>query len=180
MINRLATLAICALATAALATTALATTALATTALADTRHLEATGGSLAIETPCARAVTIQVDPALSGKFILDATADHQEETARLVFDSAAAAKLHISTHDCDGSFLGSTGSPTLEITLRVPPATALAIDESGGARYTIGAVGKLALEISGGVQLAAESATGRRPQPERRRGPSRSGRPAAA
>ena len=143
MINRLALLALC----------------LCSAAHAQTRHLEATGASLAIDSPCARAVTIQPDAALHGHFILDAQADHAEETQRLLFDSGTTAKLHINTHDCDGAFFGSTGQSTLELTLRVPADSALAISESGGARYMIGAVGKLDLDISGGIQLQAASAT---------------------
>ncbi len=132
---------------------------LAGAAHAQSRHLEATGTALAIDSPCARAVVIQPDPTLAGKFILDARADHPEETNRLLFDSGATAKLHISTNSCEGSFFANRSEPTLDLTLRVPPATNLAIEESGGARYTIGPVGKLTLDISGGVQLDAASAT---------------------
>ncbi len=133
----------------------LAVFACAGAAQAQSRHLEATGASLAIDAPCARAVVIQPDPSLGGKFVLDAKADHPEETDRLLFDSGSTARLHISTTTCEASF---PREPTLDLTLRVPADTTLAIDESGGARYTIGAVGKLTMDISGGVELSAESA----------------------
>ena len=142
MINRLALLSLCLVAGAA---------------RAESRHLEATGASLAISSPCARNVTIQPDPALHGKFVLDAQAEHPEEIARLLFDNGSTAKLHISTHSCDGSYFGVGAQSTLDLTIHVPPASDLTIEESGGARYTVGAVGKLALDISGGVQLEAAS-----------------------
>ena len=142
MINRLALLTLCVVAGAA---------------HAESRHLEAVGTSLAIDSPCARNVTIQSDPALHGQFVIDAQAEHPEELARLLFDGGTTAKLHIKTRSCDGSFLGNGDQSTLDLTIHVPPAADLAIDEAGGAHYTIGAVGKMALDISGGVQLEAAS-----------------------
>jgi hypothetical protein len=129
------------------------------TALAQPRHLDATGTSLAIDGLCARSVTIQPDQSLSGKYTVVATADHPEELAQLAFDGGPTAKLHGPEHECwaqsDRSF-----ARTLDIAIRVPAHAAMAIDESGGTKYTVGNVGgSLALDISGGVTLQAASAT---------------------
>jgi hypothetical protein len=128
-------------------------------AQAETRQMEATGSSLAVDSPCARAVTVEPDASLSGKAVAVATAEHPEELAQLAFDSQGTAKLHVPAEKCwrdgDGAW-----EPTLTIAVRVPVGFPLTVSESGGADYTIGDVGgKLALEVSGGAQLKAARAT---------------------
>ena len=129
------------------------------TAQAESRQMEATGASLAMSGLCARSVTIQPDPALTAKYTVLATADHLQELAQLTAESGATARLHGPQHGCwqqDGyDFVR-----TLAIAIRVPAHAALAIEESGGAKYTIGDVGgALTLDISGGVALQADNAT---------------------
>jgi hypothetical protein len=129
-------------------------------AQAQTRHLEATGSSFAVDSSCAREVTIDPDPSLSGRVVVDATADHAEEIAQLVFDSGATAKLHIQEDECwrQGNFIGN--SPTMRLAIRVPAGFGVSIDEGGGAKYRIGAVGgALSLDLSGGVNLTAAKVT---------------------
>jgi hypothetical protein len=132
---------------------AIALSALASGAIAQTRQMEATGASLAIDAPCARGVTIQPDPALTGKYTLQANAAHPEELAQLRFDSGATAKLRGPDFQCWKDASGSSDR-TLEIVLRVPLHAAMAIEESGGAKYVIGDVaGTLTLGVSGGVTM---------------------------
>jgi hypothetical protein len=128
-------------------------------AQAQQRHMEATGARLAMGGLCARRVTIQPDPALTAKYIVLATADHPEELAQLTFESGATAKLHGPDRAC-WQQNGLDVARTLAIAIRVPAHVALAIEESGGAKYTIGDVGgALTLDMSGGVTLQAASAT---------------------
>jgi hypothetical protein len=124
---------------------------------AASRHLEASTASFAVESPCARTVTIQPDPTLTGHVVVDATADHDEEVAQLLLEAGTTAKLHHAGHECWEPSRESDFEPTMSLTIRVPPAMAVAIDESGGAEYTIGALqGPLSLDISGGVKLHAD------------------------
>lgn len=128
-------------------------------AMAQSRHLEAAGRSLAIESPCARSVTIQPDPALSGSFTVQATAAHVEELAELTFDGGNTAKLHGPEDECWNQRLPHFVS-TMDIVVHVPPSVAVAIGESGSAKYVVGNVGgKLSLDFSGDAQLQAAGAT---------------------
>jgi hypothetical protein len=127
---------------------------------AQSRHLEATGTSLTISGSCAREVTIEPDAGLSGRAVVDAVAEHPEETAQLVFESGNTAKLRITGEECWRPGGAWTGSPTMKIAVRVPPSFGIAIDEGGGVRYRVGAVGgPLSLDLSGGVILTAVKAT---------------------
>ena len=125
----------------------------------ETRHMEGAGSSLAIASPCARSVTIQPDPALTDRVVIDATAEHPEETAELVLDNGGNLRLHGPRNTCWEPASESDFDPTMTIAIRVPAAMALTIDESGGAEYTLGDLhGPLTLDISGGVKLRAGSA----------------------
>ena len=127
---------------------------------AQPRHLEATGASFAIDSSCARTVTIEPLPGLAGRVTVDATADHPDETAQLVFDSGSTAKLRIAGDECWRPDGGWSGSPTMKLAIHVPPGFGIAIDEGGGVTYAIGAVnGPLSLDLSGGVTLSAAEAT---------------------
>jgi hypothetical protein len=132
---------------------------LAGVAQAAQRHMEEAGGKLAVDSSCAATVSIEPDSGLSGRVILDATADHPEELAQLVMETDGdTAKLQHSDERCFRS-AGLFWTPTLKIAIRVPAGTAIAVDEGGGVHYTIGAVGgPLALDLSGGVQLEAAAA----------------------
>jgi hypothetical protein len=129
-------------------------------AAAASRQFQASGAKLAIDSTCAAEVTIEPDPALSGHFVVDTTADHAEEIDRLVLDSSGeTAQLHKNTDHCYPTAGLFSAQPTLHIAVRVPAGTPLAIDEAGGVKYRIGAVGgPLALDLSGGVEMQAQSA----------------------
>ena len=117
------------------------------------------GTSLAVDSPCARQVTIDPDPSLSGQVMVDATADNPQELAQLVLSSGDAVKLRGPTDQCwrpDGSF---SFEPTLAIHIRVPPHFAIGIDEGGSGDYRVGAAGALSVDFSGSGKLQAESAT---------------------
>lgn len=113
-----------------------------------------TGDRLSIDSPCARHVDIQPDPALHDGIVVRASADHPEELAQLLFDTQDGARIHVRPTGCwrpdgSGSFV-----PTLTLSIRVPSRMPLAIDESGAAEYGIGAVGgPLRLDLSGSVTL---------------------------
>jgi hypothetical protein len=129
------------------------------TAAAEPRHMSGSGSSLEVATPCARHVTIDPDPSLSGQVSVDATADNPEELAQLVLTSGDSVKLRGPTNECwrpDNNF---SFEPTLAITIRVPPHFSIAIDESGSGDYQIGPAGALAVDLSGSGKLQAESVT---------------------
>jgi hypothetical protein len=131
------------------------------TAEAASRSATLTGPSLSIDTPCARHLTITPDTALNGQVAISATADHQEELDRLIFDSSDG-KVAIRTvkAGCWRPLVSFSFSPTLELAIRVPAGMALAVDESGTGSYTIGAVGgALDLDLSGSATLDAETVT---------------------
>jgi hypothetical protein len=126
---------------------------------AEPRHMTASGASLKIDGPCARHVSIQPDPTLNGQVAVDATADNPQEIAQLALNSDDGAKLFTPADRCwrpDGSW---NFEPTLTLTIRVPPHFPINIDESNG-NYTIGPVaGPLAADLSGSIQLHADSVT---------------------
>jgi hypothetical protein len=120
------------------------------------RTLEATGASLAIDSPCAKSVTVEPDASLSGRAVAVATAEHQEELDQLRFDNGPTAKLHGPQVSCWRPDEESSWQPTLSIAVRVPPGFAVAVDEAGGAQYQLGDIGgQLTLDVSGGVVLKA-------------------------
>src|SRR5271168_5512201 len=92
---------------------------------AQSRHETMSGNSLVIETPCARTVTIQPDGA-AGQITLDATAEHQEEVAQLLFTSEDSPRLTVE-HDCWKPNLSFNFHSTLLVTLHVPPGIPLNI-----------------------------------------------------
>ena len=125
------------------------------------RHMEASGSKLAIDSSCAESVSIEPDPALTGRVTVDATADHPEEIAQLALDSFGdTAKLHQTVDHCARVGTLWSSEPTLHLTVRVPAGMAISLDEGGGDKYQIGAVdGPMALDLSGGVELHAANAT---------------------
>ncbi len=132
---------------------------LAGLAQAEPRTLEATGSSLAIDSPCAKSVTVEPDASLSGRAVAVATADHPEEVSQLVFESGSTAKLHGPEERCWRQDDSSSFQRTLTIAVRVPPGFAVAVDEGAGARYELGDIGgQLTLDISGGVVVKAARA----------------------
>jgi hypothetical protein len=126
-------------------------------ARAETRQMAQPGTSLAVASPCARAVTIMPDPTLSGRVVLDATADHPEEIAQLRFDAEGkTAKLRGPRERCWTPEGDDHFETTLRLALHVPAGMPVTIDESGGADYTLGAIGgSLTLNVSGGIKLRA-------------------------
>ena len=125
------------------------------------RHLRLDGSGLALDGLCARQVTIAVDPALHAAVAVDAAADHPEELDRLAFQSDGTAKIRPARDaDCwrpspDGSF-----EPTLRVSLRMPEAFPLAIDDGGDAHYAIGATGPLTLDVSGAGTIEVAQVSG--------------------
>ncbi len=120
--------------------------------------MEATGTRLVIDTSCAEAVTIQPNPSLTGRAIVDATAEHPDELAQLAFDSGQAARLRVPADRCwrpepEGSF-----SPTLNIAVQVPASFDIAISEGGGATYKsamLAAHSRLTSAVASGCDPAA-------------------------
>jgi hypothetical protein len=136
----------------------LAIAAMPASAIAASRHLEGNAESFAIESPCARSVTIEPDPALTGKVAIEATADHGEEVDQLLLENGHALKLHHAGRECWAPARTSDWEETLALVIHMPPAMPLSVEESDGAEYTIGALtGPLTLDISGGVKLHADS-----------------------
>jgi hypothetical protein len=130
-----------------------------TAAAAEPRHLAGSGTSLEVDSPCARQVTIDPDPSLSGQVSVDATADNPEELAQLVLTGGDSVKLRGPTNQCwrpDNSF---SFEPTLVINIRVPPHFPIAIDESGSGDYHVGPAGAFSVDLSGSGKLQAESVT---------------------
>ena len=128
-------------------------------AAAEPRHMTASGSSFAVDSPCARQVTIDPDPSLSGQVVVDATADNPQELAQLQLLSGDTAKLRGPQDQCwrpNGSF---SFEPTLAIHVRVPPHFAIGIDEGGSGDYRVGAAAALSVDFSGSGRLQAESAT---------------------
>ncbi len=126
------------------------------------RSASVDGASLAIGGTCARQVTITTDPSLHGRVAVAATADHPEEIDRLSFDTEGAARVRplrdrerCWTPTPDGPFM-----PTLRLQLRVPDGFAVAIDEAGSSQYDIGAIGTLALELSGAGTIRVAGVSG--------------------
>jgi len=128
---------------------------------AATRNLAIDASSLTVDSPCARAVTITPDPALSGHIDVLATADHPEELAQLELTHDAGARLGLPNgQNCWPSGILTTHfTPTLTLSIRVPASFPLSIDESGSATYGIGAVGALNLDLSGDAHVSVAAAT---------------------
>ncbi len=115
------------------------------------RSAEVEGSSLVVEDPCARQVTIATDPALHGRVAVEATADHPEEIDRLSFDTQGAARVRPARDraSCWTPMPERSFTPTLRLVLRVPDGFGVSIGEPGFGRYEVGAIGKLALALSG-------------------------------
>jgi hypothetical protein len=128
-------------------------------ALGATRHLTASGNGLGIDSPCARQVSIMPD-ATGGDITVDATADNQPEVDQLVLTGGESVKLFVPSHGPNSCWrpAGSPGfAPTLALAIHVPPSSALSIDESGKADYTVGDIhAPLNLDFSGMVNMRAE------------------------
>lgn len=122
------------------------------------------GTELAISSPCAATVTI-MPGAPAATVSVQAHADHAEEISRLVFEaSGAGTSLHprALAARCWQPVGASAWTPTLRLTVRVPAAARLGLDDSGAATYRIGAVGgPLSADLSGRTTLtdAAAAAT---------------------
>jgi hypothetical protein len=130
------------------------------TAAAASRHLEATGGRFAVDSSCARHVSIQPNASVVGRVVVDATADNQDELDQLALESGPAAKLHVPSDHCWRDDAGAAFTRTLNITVQVPAGFDISVDEGGGVIYDIGGVGgALVLDLSGGVTLKADRAS---------------------
>ncbi|HTZ71117.1 MAG TPA: hypothetical protein VMB71_10745 [Acetobacteraceae bacterium] len=128
---------------------------------AATRHMSVPGTSLTIDSPCARQVIVDPDPAYPNDIVLEATADHEEETDLLVLTGGDEPRLRVQDQDhCWRPDFGLDFHPTLVITLHVPPKSPIKIDESGASTYRLGAIGgPLSFDLSGAVNLQAADIT---------------------
>jgi hypothetical protein len=127
-------------------------------ALAAARHLTATGTGLGIDSPCARQISIMTD-ARSGEITVDAISDNQQEVDQLMLNGGQSPKLFVPNHGPNSCWRPAGAfsfTPTLSLAVHVPPSTALSIDESGRADYTVGDThAPLNLDFSGMVNLRA-------------------------
>jgi hypothetical protein len=131
----------------------------ATGADAASRHLNAAGTQLAIDSPCARRVTIDPDATSPGQITVDATADHQEEVDQLVLTSAPTPKLTVPDQ-CWRPTFNPLFQRTLVLTLHVPAGAPLAIEDSGAPDYRIGTIGgPLTLDASGAAHVTVAAVT---------------------
>ncbi len=130
-------------------------------ACAANRDSTLAGSSFTIDSPCAHHVEIRPDAGLHGQAAISATADHQEELDRLLFETrphAGKEEAIVRTVPAGcwrpepfGQF-----DPTLVIVVRVPAGFPVSIDESGAGRYAVGDVGgPLSLDVSGAAHIAA-------------------------
>ena len=128
------------------------------TAHAATLSATLEGSGLSIDSPCAISVAVTPDNTLHGQAVVEATAEHQEEIDHLLLESRGNARIHTHPGNCWKESFNS--QPTLVLSVRVPAAYPLTIDESGFGRYTIGAVGgTLSLDLSGAADVTDASAT---------------------
>jgi hypothetical protein len=128
-------------------------------AQAASREATLPGAALLIDSPCARHVDITPDAALHGQVAIAATAEHEEELARLVMEGGAAVKLRTVREGCWRPLPFVHFQPTLTLLVRVPAGTALSIAESGAGAYAIGAVGgPMRLDLSGAATIEAQAA----------------------
>ena len=123
------------------------------------------GGALSIVTPCAKTVSIEPSPDLTGKVEVSATG-RRSEIDRLDVAGGATAAIGARDGKCkEGggphlSFtlfrLGVDTGPSLAITVKVPAGTAIDIKEGKSTDYDIGAVGGvLTLDLSGNGNVSA-------------------------
>jgi hypothetical protein len=130
-------------------------------ARAASREATLPGGALLIDSPCARHVEITPDAGLHGQIAIAATAEHEEELARLVMEGGAAAKLRTAPEGCWRPLPSVLFQPTLAIVVRVPAGTSVSIDESGAGAYAVGAVaGAMRLDLSGAATIDAQAVAG--------------------
>jgi hypothetical protein len=135
-------------------------------------HQSAEGARLEIGLPCAKDIAVVADPALSGRVVMDATAEHPEELAHMEFVGGDSVRLKLRGwfHMAGGSLLSLHGDcwrphdqenfdPTLRIRLSVPSGFALAVDASGDGTYHLAAGGALTLDMSGSARVEATSLT---------------------
>lgn len=132
-------------------------------ALADHRDFDASGSGLALANACARQVTVTIDPALSGRVAVTADAVNPQELDQLAagtVDGQARVGLRPDRDECwtpqrDGDF-----DRTLALAVRIPGRFPVSVSEGGLGDYALGAVGPLALHLSGMVTLLADTVTG--------------------
>ena len=122
------------------------------------RDATLTGDRLAIESACLRHVEIQPDPALQGRIVVHAAADHREELDRLVLEQQDGGRVRDSPGECWRPAGASAARPTIMLSIRTPMRMPVSIDAPGQASYVIGDTGgPLRLEMSGTTTLAAGS-----------------------
>jgi hypothetical protein len=115
------------------------------------------GTSLELRLSCLNSASIDPQPSLSGKVEIAASARSQEELDRLEFTGGAVAHIEYKG-DCIR--YKADHEPSLVLTIKVPPATPIDLQDSGSGDYHIGAVGAaLKLQLSGSGDIEAAQAT---------------------
>jgi hypothetical protein len=126
---------------------------------AASRQLTGAATALAIDSPCARHVTIVPDLAAGAGVRVDATADYQEELDLLVLTPGPRAKLTVPDRfpsRCARPTYSVTFDPTLVLTVHIPAGLPLSVAGSGRADYRIGDIGgPLSMDLSGGAHVQA-------------------------
>jgi hypothetical protein len=128
---------------------------------AASREVTLAGSALSIDSPCVRHVEIRPDAGLHGQIAVSATAEHEEELARLVMEAAGTGvRVHTVREGCWRPPLDFGVRRTLSLLVRVPVGAAVALDEGGAGVYEVGAVGgPLRLDFSGAAKLSAQAVT---------------------
>ena len=128
-------------------------------AFAAARVLTAPGTMLAIDSPCARQVTVTPDAPAGGGITVNATADNQEELDRLQLINHPTPKLTVPNsiaNRCWRPTFSLMFKPTLVLDVHVPPSSPISIDESGEGEYAVGNINAaLTLDLSGAAQVKA-------------------------
>jgi hypothetical protein len=126
---------------------------------AATRQFTAAGKAFAVDSPCARQVTITPDGQAGAGITVNATADNQEELDRLQLTNDATPKLTVPqsfASRCWRPAFSVMFKPTLVLDIHIPPGSPLSIDESGEGDYSVGDIdAPLAADLSGAAQVKA-------------------------
>jgi hypothetical protein len=119
--------------------------------------------SLTITAACFDAVEVVPDSSLAGRIVYQASATTDAELGRLIAKRGPAASLTIkAVPDCRVTARGSgDNQTTLALSVRVPPAMALALDIVGAGKVGVGELsGPLKARVAGSsvVSVAAAGA----------------------
>jgi hypothetical protein len=143
-----------------LSTSAMIAIAFTGTAQAASLSRTLDGNRLELHTNCVASVDIQPQADLQGKIQIEATADTQEELNHLSFTSGDAARVERAEQCHNVAILGisfGTKDISLRLSIHVPQAMPLDVQNDGSGKYVIGPVGgplKAAFHGSGDLKGA--------------------------